>query len=265
MRDIRLITPTISRLMSISPPRTSTQETLAEIMEIAENKMKGDAITRCFVYAPDAIGDSMYREFKDQFKAIEEIAPIRILLNSIYPTVTPVCFGSMFTGALPELHGIKKYEKPVLECDTLFDSLSRAGKKVALASVKGSSIALIFLNRSIDYHILENDAQVNERAIELIDEGDYDFILVYNQDYDDKMHDLTPKAPEALRALENHIMDFRKLATRFLRKYEDETRLVLWSPDHGVHLDEESNRGSHGLAIPEDMEVRSFWGLYPSS
>ena len=44
---------------------------------------------------------------------------------------------------------------------------------------------------------------------------------------------------------------------------DDSRRLVVFSPDHGVHLDEETGKGGHGLDIPEDMEVRSFWGIYP--
>ena len=42
--------------------------------------------------------------------------------------VTPVCFGTMYTGAQPAVHGIQKYEKPVIQIDTIFDALIRAGK-----------------------------------------------------------------------------------------------------------------------------------------
>ena len=40
----------------------------------------------------------------------------------------------MYTGAQPEVHGIRKYEKPVIRIDTLWDALVRAGKKAAIVA-----------------------------------------------------------------------------------------------------------------------------------
>jgi len=261
MQRITSVTPTICKLMGIEPPSLSTEEAIEDVLE---KTMGSTPISRCLVYAPDAIGEYLYRDFRDDFLAVEELAPISVLLSSVYPTVTPVCFGSMFTGALPEAHGIVKYDKPVLRCDTIFDALLRAGKRVAIVAVEGSSIAKIFLDRDLDYFIEEDDAEVNEKTLEVIEDGHHDFILAYNQDYDDNIHALTPRAPEAIDAMRNHIRDFQRLAERFLERHRDEARLVVFSPDHGVHLDEETGRGSHGLDTPEDLEVRNFWGIYPS-
>src|SRR5258706_14345046 len=55
-------------------------------------------------------------------------------------------------------HGIKRYERPVLSCDTIFDALARAGKKVAIVAVRDSSIDLIFRERPIDYFSPTYDA-----------------------------------------------------------------------------------------------------------
>ena len=46
----------------------------------------------------------------------------------------------------------KKYDKPVLRCETIFDSLVNAGKKVAIVAVRNSSIDSIFRERTIDYY-----------------------------------------------------------------------------------------------------------------
>lgn len=260
MQQITTVTPTVCKLMGIEPPRLSTDEVIEDIVGKA---LGSTPINRCLFFAPDAIGEYLYRDYRNDFRAVEELAPISVLTSSIYPTVTPVCFGSMFTGALPEAHGIVKYDKPVLRCDTIFDALLRAGKRVAIVAVDGSSIAKIFLERELDYYIEKDDAMVNEKTLEIIDDGLHDFILVYNQDYDDNIHALTPRAPEAIDAMRTHIRDFKRLAERFLERHREEARLVVFSPDHGVHLDEETGRGSHGLDTPEDMEVRSFWGIYP--
>ena len=45
---------------------------------------------------------------------------------SVMPSVTPVCFASMYTGVMPDVHGIKFYTKPVLKIETFFDVLIKA-------------------------------------------------------------------------------------------------------------------------------------------
>ena len=60
-------------------------------------------------------------------------------------SVTPVCFGTMYTGLSPQEHGIMKYRKPVLQVDTVFDYLVKEKKKAAIISTEGDSISRIFL------------------------------------------------------------------------------------------------------------------------
>jgi len=126
--------------------------------------------------------DSASDEITKLFVGVERVAPIEVEMKSVLPTYTPVCFSSMFTGAQPDVHGIRKYEKPVLSCDTIFDAFARAGKKPAIVAVKNSSIDLVFRNRKIDYYSEEYDPQVEARALKLIETDNYDFILVYHQE-----------------------------------------------------------------------------------
>ena len=113
---------------------------------------------------------------------------VQVELRSMTPPKTPVCFASMFTGAPPEVHGIRKYERPVLTCDTLFDALARAGKRAAIVAVRDCSMDIIFRSRPIDYFTEDYDPQVTERALELVRDGNHDFIVAYNQEYDDTLH-----------------------------------------------------------------------------
>ncbi len=262
MQLITSITPTLCLLMGLDPPGLSTDDVISEVVEAKRRIIGEPPVEKCFIYAPDAIGDATCRDYSADFETIARLAPLQIVLSSVMPTVTPVCFTSMFTGAMPDAHGIRRYEKPIIGCDTLFDALLRVVKKVAVVAVKESSIGLIFRNRSMSYFIEDYDEQVNERVLQLFRNDSYDFVLAYNQEYDDALHRTTHRSPEALRAMRNHLKSFEQLAKSFLNLYEDSTRLVLFSPDHGAHVDPETGRGSHGLDIPEDMEVRSFWGLY---
>ncbi|MBM3291549.1 hypothetical protein FJY84_02600 [Candidatus Bathyarchaeota archaeon] len=262
MSSISSLTPTICSLMKIDPPLNSTAESLKIVQDYAANILGEKVVEKILIYAPDAIGLSLYNDFKDDFITVESIAPLKVLLKAELPTYTPVCFGSMFTGASPEVHGIKKYEKPVLKCDTLFDALSRANKKVAIVAVTNSSIDLIFKKRAIDYYSLEYDPQVNEMTQLLIEEKDYDFILVYNQEYDDIMHASTPRDPKALDAFRNHLSAFNKISNTFNQRLQKKNRAIVFAPDHGTHLDANTGKGAHGTDLKEDIEVNHFWGIY---
>jgi hypothetical protein len=182
-------------------------------------------------------------------------------LHAELPSVTPVCFASMFTGAAPEEHGITKYEKPVLQCDTVFDALSRAGWRVAIVAVKGSSIDTIFRNRNVDYFSEDYDPQVIARAEALLQEGVHSLVLAYLQEYDDTLHRTTPFSVAALHAMRNNIAAFDYLATVFDRAWAQYDRAILFCPDHGGHIDPDTGRGTHGLSSPDDLEVLHFFGL----
>jgi predicted AlkP superfamily phosphohydrolase/phosphomutase len=160
MSSISSVTPTICSLMGIEAPSASVSQPIRVILDAASMIIQGRRIEKVLIYAPDAIGEGLRRDYAKIFDPVEKIAPIEVAMKSVLPTYTPVCFSSMFTGAPPEAHGIRKYDKPVLSCDTLFDALARAGKKTAIVAVKNSSIDLVFRNRKIDYYTEEYDQQV---------------------------------------------------------------------------------------------------------
>ena len=68
--------------------------------------------------------------------------------------------------------GIEKYEKPVLRCESIFDTLSSTGKLVAIVAVRNSSIDLIFRDRPIDYYSKDDGPEVEERVIVLLKKDD---------------------------------------------------------------------------------------------
>jgi hypothetical protein len=262
MYGIDSVAPTICSLMGVQPPRGSTAEPITQLLEEGRKTLGGEPVEKALLYAPDAIGEWLYQMHRDEFTGVLEAAPLEGAILSMTPSSTPVCYGSMFTGLKPEGHGIRKYEKPVLKCDTLFDALTRAGRKVAIVAVKESSIDLIFRGRPIDYHSMEYDPSVEEKVMELLKEEDHDLILAYHQGYDDAMHGSTPTSPEAIEAFKGHLRTFERFAEAFGERHGDRNRLIAFLPDHGTHVDPVSGKGSHGTDSPEDMEVRHFWGIY---
>jgi predicted AlkP superfamily pyrophosphatase or phosphodiesterase len=244
--------------MKIRLPKGATASSIKEVTREA----RPTTIEKAILYAPDAIGEWLFQAYKPEFKEVITEAPIQIQIQSMNPSYTPVCYGSMFTGLKPSEHGISKYERPVLKVETIFDTLAEAGRKVALVGVKDCSIDLIFRGRDIDYYSEKFDQQVTERVLELLETDDYDLVVAYNQNYDDVMHRSTPTSPEAIEAFRYHLKTFKVLVDAFNKRYKEKNRVVAFLPDHGTHIDSESGKGSHGTDSPEDMEVRHFWGLH---
>ena len=258
--DIRSVTPTICRLMGIDPPSVCMAPVLELVLALELTK-----VDRVLVYAADAIGRIFLDNHLDLKKRLVAASDVQVELRSMIPPKTPVCFASMFTGALPEAHGIRKYERPVLTCDTLFDALVRAGKRAAIVAVKDCSMDIIFRNRAIDYFSEDNDQQVTELAFELVRAGKHDFIVVYNQEYDDTLHRTRHDGPEALAAAGRHVETFVRLWQATEEHWAGHNRALLFAPDHGAHLDAVKAKGDHGDDIPEDVDVLHFWRLRPAA
>lgn len=65
---------------------------------------------------------------------------------------------------MPEIHGIMKYEKPVLKIATAFDALAAAGKRCAMVRPMATVFQKIFLERNIDYYIYPSVEECNAKA-----------------------------------------------------------------------------------------------------
>lgn len=262
-KAINSITPTLCRLMGVDVPASLDALSLEEVVSYAEDR-KVVCCEKVLVFCPDAIGSFLFDKYPDDFRWVQENAPLKCKLQSVFPSFTPVCFASMFTGLMPQQHGINKYEKPILQCETLFDILVKHGKKVAIVAVKDSSIDRIFRGRPIDYYSEEYDAEAVVKAMELLSEDEHDFILVYNQAYDDRLHETSPESNEAMEAFRQNTRNFEILADAFHTAWGNYSRAILFAPDHGAHYNPEKKMGVHGTDLPEDMQVNHFFGLYSS-
>ena len=154
---ITTLAATVSHLFGIDPPRLAKSPALSLVLNDASAVLHGEPIDRCLIFAPDALGTHLSAVCEEDYARIRRICSLEIPLRSIVPPKTPVCFASMFTGAQPSEHGIQHYERPVLQCDTLFDALIRAGRKPAIVAVRNSSMDIIFKEREMAYFSEEYD------------------------------------------------------------------------------------------------------------
>jgi len=242
--------------MGIEPPTTCQASPLEPVLALG---LAG--VERVLVYAPDALGRVFLDNRPELKKRLVAASDVQVELRAMFPPKTPVCFASMFTGAPPEVHGIRKYERPILTCDTLFDALARAGKRAAIVAVEDCSMDIVFRTRAIDCFSQDNDAQATELALELVRAGEHDFIVAYNQEYDDTLHRTRHDGPEALAAAGRHVETFVRLWQAVEEHWAGHARALLFTPDHGAHYDAVKGKGDHGEEIPEDMDVLHFWHL----
>lgn len=254
---------TILSLLGISAP-PEMDSPIKEVLRKALDRFTpadGQApCDRVFLYNPDAIAMWVYEKYADYFAEMEKYTDLRLPMLSVIPPVTPVCFGSMYSGLLPAEHGILKYEKPILRVPTIFDVLAQAGKKAAIVSTEGDSISKIFLEREIDYYIYPKKEACNQKALELIALDQYDCIVLYNGDYDYYMHRHTPEGKRALRALGENIATFQELHTAIHTHWRTHRTALAFAPDHGCHR-AYAFLGTHGVDKPCDMNIPHFYSF----
>lgn len=227
-------------------------------IDILKKLVEGKNIDRVFMYNPDAVALWLFEKYTDIFTPVMLNSDITLPLQTVMPSVTPVCFATMYTGAEPEVHGIQSYTKPVIKTDTVFDVLIRNGKKPCIVSTGNDSMSKIFLEREMDYFIVETPDEANEKALELIKEDKYDLICVYNANYDSRMHRVGPEGDEAIDALRHNVKAYETFANAIMENWKNHKTLLGFAPDHGCH-EIDGGAGSHGLMMPEDMNIIHFY------
>ena len=251
--------------MGIDAPREAAEANL-ELTNYIDKVFNGKKADRIVMYNPDAVAQWVYEKYPQFFTKVCENADIEIPLCTVMPSVTPVCFGTMYTGAQPSVHGIQKYEKPVITIDTIFDALIRAGKKVAIITYERCSISRIFLERDVDYyHFEEGDiADVNAKAMEIILKDKHDFIVIYNGNYDSVMHKKGPESIESLGELAVNCHMFNCISELIKTHWQHHNTLIGFAMDHGCH-EIDGGCGSHGLDMPEDLNITHLYKGYPKT
>lgn len=216
---------------------------------------------RVFMYNPDAIAQWIFNRYSKYSNPAKNESRLALEMLSVVPPVTPVCFASMYSGLQPEKHGIRRYEKPILKCATIFDILPKANKKVAIVSTNGDSISLIFLERKIDYFIYSSVKECNEKAKQLIKEDRYDVIILYNTNYDYWMHRSSPTGFLAVHALKNNFKTYLELNNLIKQEWSEKHKTALaFAPDHGCHR-MFGILGTHGIEKPCDMNIVHLWNF----
>ena len=232
-----------------------------DLTSYIDEALKGEKADRIVMYNPDAVAQWIYRKYPQLLWDAVQHAEIEVPLKTVMPSVTPVCFGTMYTGAQPAVHGIQQYAKPVIRIDTIFDALIRAGKKPVIIADNECSIGKIFLERDMDYFLFDTIEEVNAKAAEILLADQYDFIVIYNGNYDSLMHKFSPEGIEALAELRANAEVFSMFAAIIESHWQQHNTLLGFAMDHGCH-EIDGHCGSHGLDMVEDLNITHLYKAY---
>lgn len=251
--------------MGVEPPEHAAAPN-EELCRFVDEAFGGKKADRLFMYNPDAVAQWLFEKYPNYFREVTCCTQLELPLRSVMPSVTPVCFGTMYTGAQPEVHGIQAYEKPVIKIDTIFDAFLRAGKKCAIVAYGTCSLRNIYLERDMDYYFFSNIEEVNACAARLIMEDKHDLIVCYNGNYDGVMHYAGPESVDALGELRVNCRIFGILNELIKTQWTGHRTLMGFAMDHGCHatdyISKKSGKhvlGSHGKDFPEDLNIRHFY------
>ena len=249
--------------LGIEPPKEAAAPN-TDLCNYIDSQLSGKKADRIFMYNPDAVAQWLFEKYPHFFKEVTDRTDLQLPMCTVMPSVTPVCFGTMYTGAQPSVHGIQAYAKPVIQIDTIFDALLRAGKKPVILATPNCSMAKIFLERDMDYYILDSIAAVNAKAAQLIMEDKYDFIAVYNGNYDARMHKTGPESATSLGELRINTHTFAMFSEMIAEHWKGHNTLIGFAMDHGCH-EIDGDCGSHGLDMDEDLNITHFYKILPQS
>lgn len=252
----------LCQAMGVEAPNQA-EEAIQPLTQLVKDRAKAGRVDRIFMYNPDAIALWLYQKYTMKFAPVLRHTQLSLPLHTVMPSVTPVCFASLYTGAQPVVHGIRKYEKPVVRTDTVFDALLCAGKRIAILADTDCSIARIFLERNMDYFIYDTIEEINAQALKLIEQDQHDMIVVYHTDYDAIMHKNGTEAAVSLQALDADVAAFDCFAQAIQKYWKQHDTLLGFAMDHGCH-DIDNGCGSHGLDMAEDLNIMHFYGIFPA-
>ena len=249
----------ICEIMGVESPKGAATPNV-DMLNYANSVFEGEKADRILMYNPDAIAQWLYEKYPYLFAETEKRTDLKVRFAAPMPTVTPVCFATMYTGTQPEAHGIRKYERPTLSVDTIFDALIRAGKKPAIVSHVGCTFDHIFNGRDMAYFPCPDYDDIRAKVCELIMKDEYDFIAIHDDNYDTRMHKEGPEHVNTLSELKVNTTSYGIFDSLVQKYWKKHNVFMGYATDHGCH--EIDGGGSHGLDMPEDVNVMHFYKAY---
>lgn len=250
--DMRSIALTVCKVLGVRSTKSAAGPPIEMIIETLSGSL------RLLVIVIDAFGASTWEAARDltpNFNNIAEIHQTR--LKSVMPSITPVNFATMLTGASPETHKIRDRTQE-LRFETIFEVLRGVEKCSATAARELSSLGILISPFADKPGLASSntDIEVTEISIQAIQEH-VDLIWVHLLDVDDAGHSSGPMSDESMTAAGNADRNLGKI----LQKASSNGYSVIVLADHGQHTVVRDGviQGTHGTDMIEDIIVPIVW------
>lgn len=214
---------------------------------------------RLAVVVIDAFGMSTWDAARMEVPTFNVLANRHLIyLRSVMPTITPVNFATMLTGAHPETHRIMaRTDKLML--DTVFDTLREHGRVSATAARADSSLGILISPHTDQPNLAQSntDEEVCALAVEALGER-ADLLFVQFLDVDDAGHQHGPLSNESVAAAHRDDGYLRKIA----EKASGEGYGLMVLADHGQHTVTRLDggiSGTHSTDLDDDIYVPLVW------
>jgi predicted AlkP superfamily pyrophosphatase or phosphodiesterase len=251
MHDMTSVASTVCRALMVRPPSSAEG---SPINEAAESLNQIDKLA---VIVIDAFGVSTWEKVKENTPAFNKLRDVHgTVIRSVMPSVTPVNFATMLTGASPETHGIRNREQP-LRNETIFHVMRETGMVSATAARAESSLGILISPHADKPGLAGSnlDSEVTEIACRMIDE-DVNLLWVQLLDVDDAGHSHGPHSLESREAAAKADANLRRILEA--ARFHGYSAIVL--ADHGQHPSSGGPyKGVHGTDVPEDLNVPFLW------
>ena len=250
MRDYSMtcVAPTVAEALGLRELRDATGEPMPEIVaDLA-------GAERLAILAPDALGEFAFGLWRDEMPYLASLCERRhVTLRSVMPSVTPVNFACMVSGADLDGHGVRAKEMD-FQCETLFDVLRGVGRTSAGFGQPGytGSDLLARCSDLGETAALNDDAAVEAVVLGVGEAHRPDFIIAQLGSTDDHFHKFGPSSPMVLPKLRETDQRLERMVGR-LRELG--YALIILA-DHGQHdTGDPGHPGSHGTDSDQDCLV----------
>lgn len=247
---ITALASTVAALLNLPAPAQATATPVAEV--VAELQ----PASRVAVLAPDALGHHPFTLWRSEMPFLSSLHARRsLLLRSIMPSITPVNFAAMVTGAELGIHGVQRFSDS-FQCETLFDVVRAHDGQSAGVGQRGYTGSELLGRHADLWGKAESntDDEVMEIALRFADESQPQFLIVQLGSTDDAFHEHGPSSPEVVPTLR----DTDARLKRMVAELAGLGYAVLVTADHGQH-DAEGGGGTHGSDAVEDTLVPLTW------
>lgn len=204
---------------------------------------------------PDALGHYPLSLWRSEMPFLSAALEARsVLLRAVMPSITPVNFATMISGADRPVHGVGAFSDDI-QCETLFDVVRADGDVSAGIGQPGwTGSELLGRHADIWGKAADNDdALVEALVLQIARERAPRYLIAQIGNTDKIFHRHGPTSPEVIPGV-------REMDARLERMCAELLGLgykIIINADHGQH--DTPTGGSHGSDSDEDCLVECTW------